>query len=333
MELVFELYIPAVQYSNKLQILIFLVILYMETTERVEVVQISRLEQELRDYEQFKLIGKGGEADVYRAHRKDTGEPVAVKVYIAPAEGQNILRRFIATPPAVLDHPGLVQLYKAGACHDLAYLLMQYIRAPSLCQVVRFEHDQRDLLTWERIRQTFSLAFLALDHLHRHNYAHRDIKAANIMLGGKVIDLDSLGRETSERQQTISSTINYLAPEELEGIQEHRTDVYHLTAVLYEALTGKTPLEFAAPQLHSMNDKEQLAMAVYVHQDGLELALPQGVPIKEREHWNTLFAVGMNPARDQRPPARIVLRAIQGLIDAEIQAGTPLYGVVQRRAA
>ncbi|HLF54519.1 MAG TPA: protein kinase [Candidatus Nanoarchaeia archaeon] len=305
----------------------------MKTTERVEAVQTSRLEQELKDYGQFKLIGQGGEADVYRAHRKDTGEPAAVKIYINPEEGKRIFDRFLETPDEVLNHPGLVQRYSAGVLRDLAYVIMQYIGAPSLYQAARFENDQRNLLNWQRIRQTFSLAFLALDHLHRHGYAHRDIKAANIMLGGKVIDLDSLGRETSERQQTISSTINYLAPEELEGVQEHRTDVYHLTAVLYEALTGKTPLEFAAPQLHSMNDEEQLDMAVYVHQDGLELALPQVVPIKEREHWNMFFEAGMNPVRDQRPPARIMLRCVQQLIDTEIQTGTPLYGVARSRAA
>ncbi len=325
-------YIPAVQYIGKQQILFFPVILYMKTIERVEAVPTSRLEQVLTEYEQFKLIGQGGEADIYSAHRKDTGKPVAVKVYINPEEGKRIFDRFLAMPDEVLNHPGLVQRYSAGALRDLAYVIMQYIGAPSLYQAARFEHDQRNLLNWQRIRQTFSLSFLALDHLHRRGYAHRDIKAGNIMLGGKVIDLDSLGPETSERHQTISSTMNYLAPEELEGIQEHRTDVYHLIAALYETLTGKTPLERVVP-FASLNDDDQIILTHYAHQDGLELALPHEVPIREREQWNRLFAAGMNPARDQRPPARILLRYIQQLIDAEIQAGTPLYGVARRIAA
>ncbi len=298
----------------------------------VEDTGISELEQVFKDYEQFELIGQGGEAKIYRAHRKDTGEPVAVKVYKDPAESQKIIQRFISIPEAVLRHPGLVQIYGVGTYNNLAYQIMQYVRAPSLHQAVRFEEDQRDLLTWERIRKTISLAFLALDHLHGNGYAHRDIKAENIMLGGKIIDLDSLGRETSEPQQTISSTVNYLAPEELRLIQERGTDVYHLTAVLYETLAGKTPLERIVP-INRVDCETQLALVLCAHQDGLDLTLPHEVPVRAREKWNKFFAAGMNPVRDQRPPARTMLQAAQWLIDSEIQAGTPLYGVAQREAA
>jgi len=219
----------------------------------------------LGPYEITAPIGAGGMGEVWRARDTRLDREVAIKVLPAGLAGNEQLRqRFEREARSIsqLNHPHVCTLYDVGAeASDgqgtpLHYLVMELLEGESLAdRIAKGPLALHDVLKFGR-----QIA-AALDAAHRQGITHRDLKPGNIMLtrsGAKLLDF-GLARTSSEasapldgltnlptevkpltQQGTIIGTFQYMAPEQLEGLEaDARTDIFALGAVLYEMATGR----------------------------------------------------------------------------------------------
>ena len=196
----------------------------------------------LGPYQIIERIGAGGMAKVYKAHDTRLGRTVAIKISAERFSG-----RFQGEARAIasLNHPHICTIHDVGP----DYLVMEYIDGKQL---------EGPLPTHEVLRLGLQIAD-AVSHAHRRGLVHRDLKPGNIMVtksGAKVLDFglakpitrvqpDSSPAETVKRaltqEGTLVGTLNYMAPEQLEGRDaDARTDIFAFGVVLYEMIAGRS---------------------------------------------------------------------------------------------
>ncbi len=198
----------------------------------------------IRGYELREQLGTGASGIVFRAYQSSIGREVAIKV-IRPelANRSGFVKRFEAEAQFVaqLEHPHIVPLYDYWRDPDGAYLVMQLLRGASLA-------DSLERSPW---RPAAALRLLdqigaALDYAHRHGVLHRDLKPANVLLDGDGnAFLSDFGIATDHIDAVglpAESSVAYISPEELAGLPiGTATDLYGLTLLAYETLTGTRP--------------------------------------------------------------------------------------------
>src|SRR3954451_2499508 len=185
---------------------------------------------------------------VYRATQLSLGRPVALKL-IAPerASDAGFRERFERESrlAAAIDHPNVIPVYGAGEEAGHLYLVMRYVAGTDLQALLA--RDRR--LDPERAAAIVGQVAAALDAAHAAGLVHRDVKPANVLLGGEHAYLADFGLTrvamSDDRMTTTGhwlGTVDYMAPEQFEGgAVDARADVYALGCVLHTALTGETP--------------------------------------------------------------------------------------------
>jgi serine/threonine protein kinase len=204
--------------------------------------------RQLGSYELIRRLGEGGMARVYLARDVRLGREVAVKV-LEPqlAERPGFRERFLreARVAASLDHPHIVPLYDFGESDSLLYLVMPYVSGGSLQDILK----RAPLLMGEVVAYGSQIAD-ALDYAHQRKVIHRDVKPANMLLhaDGRLMLSDfglakilDRSRPNVSRGHPDAGTPEYMAPEQIEGHTDERSDVYALGVVLYLLLTGHLP--------------------------------------------------------------------------------------------
>jgi eukaryotic-like serine/threonine-protein kinase len=205
-------------------------------------------ERRLGSYELMHQLGEGGMAQVYLARDTRLGREVAVKVLDSRlAERPGFRERFLreARVAAALDHPNIIPLYDYGETGAL-YLVMPYLSGGSLQEMLK-----RGPLPASTVATYGAQIADALDYAHRRNVVHRDVKPANMLLhaDGRVMlsdfglakILDNSSQPIARRGRPDAGTPEYMAPEQIEGRTEARSDIYGLGVVLYLLLTGHLP--------------------------------------------------------------------------------------------
>jgi hypothetical protein len=198
-------------------------------------------------YEIEGVLGHGGMGVVYEARQLSLGRTVALKI-LAGTLGMDpsFKERFRheGRIQAALDHPHIVTIFEAGEWDDSLFIAMRLVRGPNLKEMI----IARELEGARTLRILRPIAE-ALDSAHEAGLIHRDIKPQNILVGSRdrsyLADFGlTKGIDDAGLTQTgqFVGTIDYIAPEQIRG--EPATgacDIYALSAVLYECLTGTVP--------------------------------------------------------------------------------------------
>lgn len=189
-------------------------------------------------------VGVGGEGEVWRVYDHDLGRRVAVK-----RAHRVDLHRFAGEvrTAGALEHPGIVPVHDVGVDDaGRPYFVMRFVDGESLEAIIarlaagdRATHEH---FCFERRIQIFRSLCEAVSFAHSRGILHGDIKPANVMVGrhGEVFLTDwgiarSIGGGPSG---TIAGTPAYMSPEQAQAkALDQRSDVFSLSALLYELLT------------------------------------------------------------------------------------------------
>ena len=210
---------------------------------------------QIASYQLEEEIGRGGMAVVYRARDVRLGRWVALKV-LAPdyAQDEAFRQRFIreSRTAAAVDHPNIIPIFDAGEASGVLYIAMRYVAGQDVHSLL---HSGGRLPAARALGIVGQVAS-ALDAAHACGLVHRDVKPANMLLGGVAdtgradhVYLSDFGiskhlNATSSLTLTgqVLGTLNYLAPEQIEGRQvDGRADAYALACTAFELLAGSPP--------------------------------------------------------------------------------------------
>lgn len=214
-------------------------------------------------YRLLQKIGEGGMGEVWMAEQKEpVRRRVALKLIRGNAMGsREIMARFDAERQALalMNHPNITRIFDAGTTRDgNPYFVMELVSGKALTRYC----DHHKLSIEDRLR-LFRDVCSAVQHAHQKGIIHRDLKPSNILVSEvddkpvvKVIDfglakaLESASRLTDQSLYTgigqILGTLKYMSPEQasLDLVDiDTRTDIYSLGVILYELLTGSTPID------------------------------------------------------------------------------------------
>jgi tRNA A-37 threonylcarbamoyl transferase component Bud32/TolB-like protein len=193
------------------------------------------------------ILGRGGMAAVFRARDLSLDRTVALKVVLSQAVRDDATRqRFLAEArlAANVQHPNIMQTWRAGEQDGVMYIALQYVQGRTLEKILRNDGP----MPWKRAIAIAREISRALAAAHDAGLVHRDIKPANVMIGpdGHVTVMD-FGVAKPVRGEVVdarefSGTPEYASPEQHRGeAVDPRADLYALGVTLYQMLTGKIP--------------------------------------------------------------------------------------------
>jgi serine/threonine protein kinase len=271
-------------------------------------------------YKLLQMIGEGGFGTVFMAEQEQPiRRRVALKVLKAGMDTRQVIARFEAERQALamMDHASIAKVLDAGETESgRPYFVMELVRGVPITEYC----DRHNLTTRQRL-ELFVQVCLAVQHAHQKAIIHRDIKPSNVLVTvqedgnplPKVIDFGiakaTQGRLTDKTLFTefrqLIGTPQYMSPEQAEmtGIDiDTRSDIYSLGVLLYELITGTTPLDAEELRSKGPGDMQRMIREVEPPRPSTRLAT-----LKE----GTLSEV----AARRRTEARRLGRLVRGELD------------------
>jgi eukaryotic-like serine/threonine-protein kinase len=211
---------------------------------------VSQPEQ-LGRYRLESFLGEGGMGRVYRAFDPSLGRPVAIKILPAALlHDRDRLDRFVreARTASALNHPNVVTIYEIGSSDGTQFIAMELLDGETL--------RERGKLELRRAIEIIAQVADGVAAAHSAGVIHRDLKPENIIITksgfAKILDFGLAklrepsppGNDGATARKTDPGTIlgsaGYMSPEQAAGRNaDHRTDIFSLGCILYEALSGR----------------------------------------------------------------------------------------------
>jgi tetratricopeptide (TPR) repeat protein len=269
-------------------------------------------------YTLLQQIGEGGFGVVFMAEQQEpVHRMVALKILKPGMDTREVIARFEAERQALalMDHPNIAHVLDGGvAASGRPYFVMDLVKGVPITDFC----DKRNLTTEQRLN-LFLQVCAGVQHAHQKGVIHRDLKPANILVTlhegepvPKVIDFGvakAIGQKLTERTlftrfEQLIGTPAYMSPEQAEwsglGV-DTRTDIYALGVLLYELLTGTTPLE-----------KETLARAAL---DEVRRLIRETEPPTPSTRLLALGGRAAEIARQRQTEPALLARQVRGELD------------------
>jgi WD40 repeat protein/serine/threonine protein kinase len=287
--------------------------------------QLSTLDAEITGpnsvigpYKLLEQIGEGGFGVVFMAEQqRPVRRRVALKVLKPGMDTRQVVVRFEAERQALalMDHPNIAKVHDGGSTDTgRPYFVMELVRGVPVTEFC----DRNHLSVRQRLELFISVC-QAVQHAHQKGVIHRDLKPSNVLVTlhdgvpvAKVIDFGvakAMGQQLTERTlftnfaQMIGTPL-YMSPEqaEMSGLDvDTRTDIYALGVLLYELLTGTTPL-----------DRERFKTAGY---DEIRRIIREQEPARPSTRVSTLGAAATTISASRQIDPAGLSRLFRGELD------------------
>lgn len=261
------------------------------------------------------VIGTGGMAVVYRATDEKKQREVALKLLRPEYEADSdFVRRFAheAIAASKMSHDNIVKMYDVGSDNGKKYIVMEYIDGDTLKDIII---RQRRIPANLAVRYALRI-LAALDHAHKNDIIHRDIKPQNILVDRngeiKVTDF-GIARLVNQGTGTISSTnvalgsVHYVSPEQAEGKPaDAKSDLYSMGVVLYEMLTGTVPFDAESAVTVALKQVNEMPKSMrMLHRDiskGLDEVVMKALSKDPAQRYQTASEMAKDLKRALRMP-------------------------------
>lgn len=279
------------------------------------------------------VLGEGAAAVVYAAHDLRHDRPVAIK-WLKPGVtqgswGERFLREIAIA--AAVQHPNIVAVLASGEVAGRPFAIMPLVRGETL----RARLTREPQLPFDDVLRISSQVAAAIDHAHAHGFVHRDLKPENIMLSGDqalVLDfgiayaLVAAGEDRITLGGLAVGTPQYMSPEQAaaEPTVDGRADVYSLSCVIFEMLTGAPPFTGATTQAirarHAIDAPSQVRVVRPSLPESVDHALFKGLAKVPADRFATCAQLVAGLRAATRPVSRRDRRLLIGAIGLGVAA-------------
>jgi serine/threonine-protein kinase len=262
-------------------------------------------------YRLVRELGRGGMGVVWVAHSLVLGVDVALKLIRASAAGPAVASRMAreAHAAARLGHPALVRVFDFGwTSRGDPFLVMELVQGETLSAVL----SRETRIPAIRAAQMLLPVADGLRLAHDKDIVHRDIKPDNIFLASdafgrlqpKLLDfgiakIDHAATPENKLTQVgvVLGSPEYMSPEQALGVDEvdERSDVWSLSVVLYEMVTGTVP--FKKPNYNALmqaiiHDPPTPMQDCGAGDSALWLVVERGLAKKREQRWTNMTELG-----------------------------------------